>query len=115
MSYKDALEFFKLNELYTREELDKRYVNLLKENPVLNIDLMYSILLNELNKRVLKEEIDAFEENVNKLKEKYQNTKIVYLCNSFASRLKYIKSIEELDSFRKDFNTRIGILKSQII
>ena len=115
MSYRDALNFFELNELYTKEELDKRYNRLLKEKPIINLDTMYSILENELNKRLLKEKVSSLENNISKLKEKYKDTKIVYLCDSFENKIKHIKSLEQLEMVKDDFNERVAILKNQII
>ena len=115
MSYRDALNFFQLKELYTEDDLNRQYKKMLKEKPVIDIDTMYAILSNELHKRQLKEKINLLKENITKIKEKYANTKFIYLCNSFLSRIKNITNLSEIDDLKQEFDEKVALLKKQII
>lgn len=126
MSYREALKYFELNELYKEDELKSKYYLFAKkhhpdnnkdddDSEMKKINAMYSILLNELKKRKLKEMSEDIRSNINKLKEKYKNTEIYELCLLYENKIKSITNIVDLEKIKNEFNQKIKDLKKKII
>ena len=126
MSYREALKFFDLEDTYTEKELKKKYYKLAKNNHpdqhegiddeiMKRINGLYSILENELKKRKLKEFIEEWQLNINKLKDKYQNTAIYDFCLREEMKLDKVSSIVDAEKLKQDFDNRIGKLKESIV
>jgi len=116
MSYREALKYFKLEELYTEKELKNSYNKVIKKNDDINkINSMYEILLNELTKRKIKEIYDSINKSITKLKEKYQDTEIYKLCLVYEKKLNEIISLSEIQELKTKFDNEIKALKNNIL
>ena len=117
MSYREALNFFGLDELYIEKELTKKYNKFLKLKDInkSKLDIMYDILLNECRKRQLKEFENDILLNIDNLKNKYRETKIYDVCLEYEKKLKKINNIGELEVIKNKFDLAISELKKEII
>ena len=117
MSYRDALSYFNLKDNYTEKELKYSYTKLTKTNKNIeevNINLAYDILSTELRRRKIKELKEKWLLDINKLKDKYQNTTIYNLCQEYESKLEKLIDYKDISELKDKFNLEINKLKNEI-